>query len=273
MAVEARRACGYRKVGGLYLVSGQLAEPCHRLPFPLTVCPVCGSGFKPARGWTWVNPLPLFAPRACWPAFTVQHCERCLICTPSRWPRTGDEPRAGLLWVGEHFYDTPATFTREAEQLGISRRISHVPHDFQLGVTWVLLAHRRAVVTVRGLDVTFGASAADFKAGPGEPTEWVPGIFSVFLPERIEKLVTQSQLTEGAQRAAAARGITLVPVPDEDRDHQGSVYDDEQLSMPTDPEPPEREGPPYTDAVDDEDGLSELERDTREPPEWDGPHA
>ena len=55
MAVEAKRGCGYRKVGGLYLVSDGLGIPCDRLPITLEVCPCCGAGIKPARGWTWVD--------------------------------------------------------------------------------------------------------------------------------------------------------------------------------------------------------------------------
>lgn len=35
MAIEPRRGCGYRKMGGLYLVADALGEVCHRLPFPL----------------------------------------------------------------------------------------------------------------------------------------------------------------------------------------------------------------------------------------------
>lgn len=35
MAVEARRGCGYRKAGGLYLVASGMGSPCHRLPIPL----------------------------------------------------------------------------------------------------------------------------------------------------------------------------------------------------------------------------------------------
>lgn len=39
MAVETKRGCGYRKIGGLYLVAGNLSEPCDRLPWPLHVYP------------------------------------------------------------------------------------------------------------------------------------------------------------------------------------------------------------------------------------------
>jgi hypothetical protein len=55
VSVEARRGCGYRKEGGLYLVSGQLSEPCPLLPYETSTCPTCGEGIKPARGFTWVD--------------------------------------------------------------------------------------------------------------------------------------------------------------------------------------------------------------------------
>ncbi len=55
MAVERRRGCGYRKVGGLYMVSGGPGRPCDRLPIALTVCPVCSHGWKQTRSWTWVD--------------------------------------------------------------------------------------------------------------------------------------------------------------------------------------------------------------------------
>jgi hypothetical protein len=63
--VEGKRGCGYRKPGGLYLVAGKPNAPCGRLPIPLDVCPCCHNGIKPTRGWTWVQPKPLFAVKPC----------------------------------------------------------------------------------------------------------------------------------------------------------------------------------------------------------------
>jgi hypothetical protein len=53
--VESKRGCGYRKPGGLYLVSGGFAKTCYKLPIGLTVCPCCNQGIKPARGFTWIS--------------------------------------------------------------------------------------------------------------------------------------------------------------------------------------------------------------------------
>ena len=65
MAVEQKRGCGYRKVGGLYMVTdpGTLTL-CDRMTIKLEPCEHCEAmgfscGFKPARGWTWVMPEKL----------------------------------------------------------------------------------------------------------------------------------------------------------------------------------------------------------------------
>jgi hypothetical protein len=48
MAIERKRGCGYRKVGGMYLVGDEgIWVPCDRLPIILDVCPACGGGIKP----------------------------------------------------------------------------------------------------------------------------------------------------------------------------------------------------------------------------------
>src|SRR5207302_7622776 len=55
VAVEAKRGCGYRKIGGLYFVGGGRGVACDRLPIPLDICPTCGHGIKQTRGFTWVD--------------------------------------------------------------------------------------------------------------------------------------------------------------------------------------------------------------------------
>jgi len=217
MAVEVRRGCGYRKVGGIYLIGGELMEPCGRLPWPLMSCPCCGAGVKQSRSWTWVNPARLLSPvtfgekddqpvypNACTP--TCVKAGRCALNDPLA--ILGE--RSGLLWIGEAYYKTPFHFSEEAARMGISRRLSAVPREFKLGETWVLLAHPRA-----GL----------LRSAEGEVKE-CPGVFSVFRPTRIEQIVTQSQsedpeFMEGLEK----RGITVVVVPDNDPDHNPKAKD------------------------------------------------
>lgn len=239
MAVEARRGCGYRKVGGTYLVGAGAGVPCDRLPIPLTVCPTCSHGFKQARGWTWidVNALVDGVHRNCADSFP---CPLCMA--------TSEMGRAGLLWIGERFYKTPADFIHEALTLGISRRIAAVPRDFKVGVTWVLLAHPKAVTCSQcagaGLDPaaawdsrhrsgSYGSPAACEKCNGAGKT---PGIFRVFRPHAVEYIITQTQSKDPAFMADLQRkGLTPVTVPDNDRDHQGNVYDDDE------PEPNQQE--------------------------------
>lgn len=221
MAVEAKRGCGYRKIGGLYLVSGGGGVPCDRLPIILDVCPVCSHGFKQTRGFTWVdvNGLVGGVHRDCQDEFP---CPLCMA--------TSEMGKAGLLWIGEKFYKTPADFDREGASLGISRRISAIPRGFKVGETWVLLAHPK---TVRA-----GCSACGGKgfigeigvneicdACQGQGHKFLPGIFKVWRPQRIEKILPESQRNSPEVAELLEKGITPVFVPDNDPDHQGTVYD------------------------------------------------
>jgi hypothetical protein len=201
MATEPRRRCGYRKVGGLYLVSGRLGGPCCKLPIPLKVCPTCGGGIKQTRGWTWIDPKR-------WLQGECTDKERmCAAADP-----TALGERVGLLWIGERFYPTVEHFQAEAAWLGISRRITAIPRGFEVGKHWVFFAHPKAVL----------APTDDDLMALG------PGIFRIFLPERIEKIVTETEAQDTeAMDALRERGITPVIVPDDDRDHRGSVYDDD----------------------------------------------
>jgi len=79
-----------------------------------------------------------------------------------------------------------------------------VPHGFRLGQTWVLLAHRRAVPHVGELELSY-----------------TPGIFRVFVPARIEKLVPDST-PEPELAQLRERGITPVLIDPADLDHQAN---------------------------------------------------
>jgi hypothetical protein len=226
MAIEAKRGCGFRKVGGLYLVSGKLGAPCGRLPFPLTRCACCGAGFKFARSWQWVDPAAVFAtpphvdgePIPTLPACAGAVCTVYAGC-PLGNPRTLGA-RAGLLWIGKQHYPTPAHFTAEARTLGVSRRIKSVPRGFVAGETWVLLAHVEAAHGRQRL------GDLDPAPLPGvDPDGLVdirlPGLFSIFQPTGIEKIVTETEARDAdAMAALEARGITPVAVPDDDPDHR-----------------------------------------------------
>jgi hypothetical protein len=204
--VEAKRGCGYRQPGGLYLRTDGMGRVCGALPIELTVCPTCNQGIKPARGWTWINIAALVDVRGCnLPPPTAP------IAYPNEDLRVacGDCPiadakiqMAGLLWIGEKFYKNTASFQRESEAMGISRRITMVPRNFRLGETWVALAHRKAI------------NLPNPYAGKGPETIEKPGIFHIFKPSRIEYVVKSDDSEEKLEKLEK-RGFTLVKVEKE----------------------------------------------------------
>lgn len=230
MAVEAKRGCGYRKVGGLYLVGGGIGVPCDRLPLALDICPCCGGGIKQTRAWTWVNVAMLVqgphivAGRRCHEAID----QSCTFCAAPELMG-----KAGLLWIGEQFYKTPGAFIAEGVAQGFSRRIGTVPRNFKPGETWVLLAHPKAIPVVEAVEPQPGALLA-----PTEHVVMKPGLFYVWRPERIEKICVESQRGTEEVAALEKRGIIPVFVPDNDPDHQGTAYDKKETE-----EAPEVEGP------------------------------
>ena len=211
MSVEAKRGCGFRKVGGLYLVSDGRGVICDRLPIPLEVCPTCGHGIKQSRGWTWVDVAALVGLHL--------QCNDDFPCPLCMAP--GELGKCGLLWIGEKFYKTPREFDAEAEALGVSRRVAAVPRGFKVGKTWILLAHPKAII--RYVPRLEPVGPLDT---PDERKEF-PGIFKVWRPQRIEKILAESQRGGAEHMDCLEKGITAVFVPDHDRDHQGTAYDEE----------------------------------------------
>lgn len=212
MSVEPKRGCGYRKIGGTYLVSDGAGYPCDRLPILLDICPCCGHGIKQSRGWTWVDVGLLVNG----PHEECRCIPNCIVCH-----HTEDMGKAGLLWIGERFYKTPADFTREGVAMGFSRRIAAIPRGFKVGETWILLAHPKAIL-----------GAEEVKNGDGLFTQkevMKPGIFLVWRPTRIEKILPESLRGSPEVADLVERGITPVYVPDNDKDHQGSVYDHDEV--------------------------------------------
>lgn len=180
--ITPRRRCGFRKPGGLYLCADGPAEHCGKLPLELVRCPCCGNGIKPSRGWQWVDADALFAGRKC-------DAPKCVAC-----PLARGVGRAGLLWIGGCYYPTPQSWTDEAKEQGVCRRIKSIPHGFKLGETWVLVAHRKATTTF---------------LAPLEPGEQKPAIFRAFRPARIEYVVRGDE-SEKKLAELAERGVTLV---------------------------------------------------------------
>jgi hypothetical protein len=198
MSQENKRKCGHRKVGGTYLVSDPgVGLSCIVLPYEVTSCPCCFEGIKFSRGYKWFVPNKLFSSVD---SICTGNVKGTCLMNNNCPLRTED--KSGIMWVGEKFY-TPQTFTEEAEEFGVSKRIASVPRDFEIGKTWVFLAHKNA--------------------GKNKRTS---AIFYVFKPTRIEKIVTEEQYrNQDEMNTLRSRGIIPIPVPDEDYDHRGTAYD------------------------------------------------
>lgn len=161
----------------------------------------------------------------------------CPACHPSKFFIGHENPfenKAGLLWVGEKFYSVDS-FTREAADLGISKRIKAIPRGFVAGKTWVFFAHMKGAMKVSEDD--------------GNLFNMAPAIFMAARPRGFEKIVLESvygdyKMVKGlveidnrspewivehhGQEALdnwveieelLKAGIKPVPVPDEDPDH------------------------------------------------------
>jgi len=217
MAVEAERACGYRKVGGLYICGSGHGMECDRLPYELEVCPVCGSGVKFSRGFQWLD----------WKRYAGGHqgeetehlisariqC-RCFVVCPVCAPVYQPQPY-GLLWVGESFY-TPQSFIQEAIQMGVSKRIAAIPKNLKLGKTWVLFAHKHIIEppdTGEQLEDLIAQGQAGMK------NEKLPGVFYAFRPQSVELLIWKSQATPDYIAELEKKNITPIIIPDGDVDH------------------------------------------------------
>lgn len=233
---EAKRGCGYRKQGGLYMMAGKVMAPCGKLPLELSVCPCCHAGIKPARGWTWIDPRPLFAEKPCdGPKSGADQACYCILDAASL------PERMGLLWIGEKFYPTPDDFMEEAQIQGVSRRITAVPKDFVVGKTHVAFAHRKGIVKYcahpdveRTGDMLTDEQVASCPDCHGEGHIYLQAIVGVFHPTRIEYIVKDGDSEEKLE-SMEKRGISLVRLswdkgtgPEEDGEQELPLEDDGQ---------------------------------------------
>jgi len=229
--LEPRRGCGYRKVGKLYVRGFGTFRECHRLPIPLTTCPVCGAGIGFTRGWMRLQAKKLLkecgeevitCPQ-CGEQMIRSHmfdrnvwlCENCGIgIERAPEPCNCDEncevchppEKAFMLWVGEKYYPTPHDFMSEAIELGVSKAVPSIPRDFELGKTLVYLAHRKAV------DIYI----PNKNTITGYKVEKHSGIFMSFRPTHFELLVKESDYNAKKDEydELEKKGIQIIVVPD-----------------------------------------------------------
>ncbi len=220
MAVEPKRACGYRRIGGIYLEGEKgTGMACGRLPVPIHPCPSCFQVVRFSRSLQRVRPsFILHAGAECADPDCSQLCPFVSV-------RAHGE--AGLLWAGSRYY-SPETFTAEARVLGVSRRLPYRPRFVNPGKTWILVAHRGACSErctcdrlpmpgpPKDAEGIFRPSCASC-AGTGRVP--VPGVFYLFRVKRIVQIVTDTMAEEECARLRK-KGLDLVKVPADDPDHQ-----------------------------------------------------
>jgi hypothetical protein len=163
--------------------------PCGLLPLTLDVCPTCGGGYHYSK-WPYMidaaallekqrKESPCKSPK--------KHCKACPLSHV-------EFKTALLLWIGREFYKTPTDWIREAEMMGISRRVKGIPRGFELGKTWVFAAH------VDGFTHPDGSLS--------------PAVFRIFKPTAIEYVVKGTETDEEIDEMVK-RGWTPVKVEKE----------------------------------------------------------
>jgi hypothetical protein len=139
----------------------------------------------------------------------------CPICNP--WKKS-----FGLMWVGKSFY-SPSEFIKEAEKMGISKRIPQLPRWITLGETWILLAHQK---------VREGISLEQIKSnGLIKDTKESPAIFYAFKPQRIEMPVWKDDISDEEILFLEKKGITpvLIEKTKENQEKHGRAKNREYL--------------------------------------------
>lgn len=208
MAIEKKRGCGYRKVGGLYLVGEGRTFVCDSLPLQLFPCDCCGFDIPwPQRSFMWVKKR--YFEKLSYVHRNNGEC-KCLPQCPICHPENNDQEKYGFMWVGKRHY-TPESFRLEAEERGACKRVNQIPKGLKLGETWVLLGHHEVPIYNKG---TFGKNGLA-KAEP----EKKPAIFYGFKPVRVEMPIWKSKATKRRLKALEKQGITPVIIPDGDKDH------------------------------------------------------
>jgi hypothetical protein len=209
---EQKRGCGYRKIGGLYLVCDGATFECDGLPLPLEACECCG--FEPPFSRNLQRIQIKYISQAeikHHDTLIKAHLERgirgydctcsagCPLCDAGNQEAQGT--KYGLMFVGQEY--TPESFIQEAVKMGISKRIPEIPSWLKLGETWVLLAHNK----------TPDESLEQMKQKNGllekEP-EYTRAIFYAFKPQRVEMPMWKGSLSSEEILKLEKKGITVV---------------------------------------------------------------
>lgn len=209
---EQKRGCGYRKIGGLYLVSDGQMTTCAALPIPLEPCRHCGHQIEYFRGFKIMDSHQLLQSMDCGYC-PLEKMFRCGIKKTQQ-----ENETVGVKFIGSQHY-TPQSFTAEALKMGVSLRVSALPKKLEIGKTWVFIGHPKAIVKKVPDEYEFlSYSYPVVKTIHHEPEE-LPGLIYAFRPKAIELIVTDKMKSEDWVQDYEKKGVELVEVPDIDR-HQ-----------------------------------------------------
>lgn len=198
--VETERGCGWRKIGGSYLVCDGFDMPCDALPIELSPCPCCSFEVHQARSMQPIHAgylASLLKDHKCQEGFI---CGVCSFATEyykikAMSPKEREEKglvlpeKFYLMFVSKEFY-TPESFVAEARKQGISKRIAanSLPKGFRVGKDFVFLAHSEVKYAVFGNEPSVVvAPDGELCDGP-RPVEFLykTAIFYAFMPQRLE---------------------------------------------------------------------------------------
>lgn len=187
---------------------------------------VDGDVIKQSRSYRKIeNPAPLFAEPCKYKEGEVGekfmqqigYSVRRLKCKGCPLDRETVEGPMMLDWIGKRHYPTAVHFEMEAVAMGVSRRIRHVPDWFDVGNTWVALAHRNAIKLE--------------EEEQSDHVKFLPAIIKMYRPTEIQYVVTGYE-TADELREMIRKGITPVRIenkgtfdPDEAEDFDREKYD------------------------------------------------
>lgn len=203
---ERKRGCGFRHAGGFYFRSEERAKVCGMLPVPFIACEYCDCIPQQSRGFQWMTGKYfqyIVSGNTCRREEEASNpCGSCNFINV-----VFDVKRIALDWVGSSHYKTTEQFTREADEMGISRRLpvkidteGNIKtvglKDFQIGKDWIALAHKKAALAI---------------PENGHIEIAVPGIFTIYRPRCIEYIVKGNESIEFLEKLES-QGVELVKI-------------------------------------------------------------
>lgn len=233
---ESERGCGWRKIGGVYLVCEGSAWACDGLPVELKPCDCCDFTVHQARSMQPIHAgylASLMKGHACKDEFpscpicfygTDYHTIKTALADPEIMKlKESERVERGLvlpktfylMFVSKEFY-TPESFMAEAATQGISKRVApnSLPKGFRVGTDWVFLGHQ---------NVRFYPKDEDGNILKAEPTT-ATGIFYAFKPQRLELVLwkgTDSQLIADYEEAGYT--VVLIERTPENEERHGNA--------------------------------------------------